>query len=173
MSGVGFNTSCIYVNAIPAYIRYKELFLPSVSGCDFTSSLFHVGKVKFWDAWLKNSVVSETFLLYSNRPTLPLVEENLKLIESFVVSLYVPELDILSSVDRGRYQIFKYRGNSEIRSLPPIRDALIQHIHKAAYVSGYIWGTSHITARTKESPTNWTRSFTNNRSVNGYRMIIV
>ena len=80
MSGVGFNTSCIYVNAIPAYIRCKELFLPSVSGSDFTSSLFHVGKVKFWDAWLKNSVVSETFLLYSNRPTSPLAKENLKVI---------------------------------------------------------------------------------------------
>ena len=121
-----------------------------------------MGKVKFWDAWLKNSVVSKTFLLYSNRPTLPLAEENLKVIESFVGSLYVTQSDISSSVNIARHQMFKYRGNSEIRPLPPTRDALIQHIHKAAYVSSYIWGTSHI-ARTEESPTNWTWSFTDNR----------
>ena len=40
------------------------------------------------------------------------------------------------SVDIARYQIFKYSGNSEIRSLPPTRDALVQHIHKATCVSG-------------------------------------
>ena len=67
------------------------LLLHSLSGCDYTSSFFHARKVKFWDAWLKNSVVSETFWLYSTRPTLPLAEENLKVIESFVVSLYVTE----------------------------------------------------------------------------------
>ena len=48
----------------------------------------------------------------------------MKVIESFAVSLYVTESDISSSVDIARYQIFKYRGNSEICSLPPARDAL-------------------------------------------------
>ena len=118
VSGVGFNTSCISANAIATYIglkRSKELlFLHSLSGCGYILSFFHVGKEKFWDAWLKNLVVSKTFLLYSNRPTLPLAEENLKVIESFVVSSYDTESDILSSVDRARYQIFKYHGNSEI-----------------------------------------------------------
>ena len=77
--GVGFNTICISVKAIAAYMwlkRCKELlFLHSVWGSDYTSSFYRVGKVKLW---LKNSVVSETFLLYSNRPTLPLAEKNLK-----------------------------------------------------------------------------------------------
>ena len=118
VSGVGFNTSCISVNAIATYIglkRCKELlFLHSLSGCGYISSFFQVGKEKFWDAWLKNLVVSKTFLLYNNRPTLPLAEENLKVIESFVASLYDTESDILSSVDRARYQIVKYHGNSEI-----------------------------------------------------------
>ena len=139
------------------------LILHYFSGCDYTSSFFHVGKVKFWNEWLKNSVTSETFLLYSNCPTLPLAEENLKLIESFVVSLYVTEPDISSSVDIARYQIFKYRGDSEIRWLPPTRDALTQHVYKAVFVSGYIWGTSHTSTRTEGSLANWTWSFTDNR----------
>ena len=129
MSGVGFNAGCMSVNTIAAYIglkRCKELlYLHSLSSCDYTSSFYHVGKVKFRDAWLNNSVVSETFLLYSNRPTLPLAEENLKVIGSFVILLYVSVSDISSSVDIARYQIFKYRRNSEIRWLPPTRDALI------------------------------------------------
>ena len=54
------------------------------SGCDYTSSFFYVGKVKFWDAWIKNLLSSKTYLLYRNCPTLPLAEENLKVIESFV-----------------------------------------------------------------------------------------
>ena len=167
VSGVGFNTSCISVNAIAAYIGLKKckelLFLHSPLGSDCTSSFFHVGKVKFWDVWPKNSFVSETFLVRSNRPKLPLAEKNLKVIESFVCSVYVTEQDISPSADIARYQIFKYRGNSEMRSLPPTRDALIQHIHKAAYLSGYIWGRSHKPARTEESPTNWTWSFTDDR----------
>ena len=104
LSGVGFNTSCISVNAIAAYIglkRCKELlFLHSFSGFDYISSFYSVRKVEFWDGWLKNSVFSETFLSYSNRPTLSLAEENLKVIESFVVLLCVTESDILSSVHK-------------------------------------------------------------------------
>ena len=167
VSGIGFNTSCISVNAIAAYIGLKRwkvlLFLHSLLSCDYTSSFFHDCKGKFWDAWLKNSVVSKTFLLYSNRPTISLAVENLKVIESFLVSIYVTESDILLSVDIARCQIFKYHENSVIRSLPPTRDVLIQHIDKAAYVSGYIWGTLHIPARAEESPTNWTWSFTDDR----------
>ena len=74
-----------------AYIGMKRcnesLFLHSLSGCNYTSSFYHVRKVKFWDAWLKNSVVSKTFLLDSDPSILPLAEENLKETESFVVSL--------------------------------------------------------------------------------------
>ena len=137
----------------------------SLSGCDYTSSFYHFGKVEFWDAWLKNSVLSEKFLLYSNRPTLPLAEENLKVIESFVVSLYVTELNILTSVDIARSQSFKYRGNSEIRSLPPARDTLIQHIHKCIIQHIYlvISGEHRIYRQEPQSPTNWTWSFTDNR----------
>ena len=82
------------------------MFLHCLSGCDYTSSFYHVETVKFSGAWLKNSVVSETFLLYSNRPTLPLAGENLKAIKSSVVSLYVTESDISWSADIARHQIF-------------------------------------------------------------------
>ena len=68
---------------------------------------------------------------------------------------YESKTDISSSIDTARYQIFKYRGNSDIRSLPPTKDALVHHIHRAAYVAGYIWGRSHIPIKTEEPTTNW------------------
>ena len=90
------------------------LFLVSLSGCDYTSSFLHLKKVKFLNAWLRNSVFFRTFLLYTHSPTLPVAEENLKVTESFVVPLYVTESDISSFVDISNYQIFKYSVNSEI-----------------------------------------------------------
>ena len=136
------------MNAIAAFIGLKRcnelLFLHSLSGCDYTSSFFHVGKVKFWDAWLKNSVVSETFLQYSNHPTLALAEENLKVIESFVVSLYVTESDIRSSVYAARYQIFKYHGKSNLKSdCYHLHGMLWSNIFKRPYMCLVISGEHH------------------------------
>ena len=157
--GVGFNTYPLSINTIADHVgreRCKEvLFLHSLSGSDYTPSFYKMGKVKFWDAWLTNSSISQTFLLYSNSPPLPLSDEHLKQVEAFIISLYDTETDISSSIDTARYQIFKYRGNSDIRSLPPTKDALVHHIHRAAYVAGYIWGRSHIPIKTEEPTTNW------------------
>ena len=50
-----------------------------------------------------------------------------------------------------------------MRLLAPTRDALIQHIHKATHISGYICETLHIPTGAVNSPTNWTWSFTDNR----------
>ena len=37
----------------------------------------------------------------------------------------------------------------DIQSLPPTRDALIQHIHKSAYVSVLIWGRANLLNKTE------------------------
>ena len=158
--GVGSNTYSLSINIIAEHVgleRCKELlFLHALSGSDYTSSFYKMGKVKFWDTWLTSSSVSQTFLLYSDSPSLPLCDDDLKIIEAFIISLYDAEADISSSIDIARYQIFKYRGNSDIRSLPPTKDALVHHIHKAAYVAGYIWGRSDVPTKSDEPPTNWT-----------------
>ena len=50
--------------------------------------------------------------------------ESYWIICSFIICY---ESDISSFVDIGRYQIFKYRGNSEIRSLSPTRHVSGEH----------------------------------------------
>ena len=119
--------------------------------------------MKFLDVWLATPTVSEIFIRYSNRPTLPLLDEDVKVVEAFIISLYDSEPDISPCINEARYEIFKYRGNADIRCWPPTKDALIHHIHKAAYVSGYIWGMAHLPNTTEESPTIWTWSVVDNR----------
>ena len=51
----------------------------------------------------------------------------------------------------------------DIRSLPPTIDALIQHVHKSAHVSGHIWGRANLPGKTDDSPSNWTWSISNDK----------
>lgn len=44
----------------------------------------------------------------------------------------------------------------KIRSLPPIQDALVYHIHKSAYVSGYLWERVHLPNMTCKPLPKWT-----------------
>ena len=63
MCGVGTHRYCMLINVIAESItleRCKELlFLHELSGSNYTSSFFHVGKVKFWNSWLVNQDVLE------------------------------------------------------------------------------------------------------------------
>ena len=51
----------------------------------------------------------------------------------------------------------------DIQCLLSTRDALIQHIHKSAYVSGHMWDRANFPNKTDESPSNWTWSITNDK----------
>ena len=79
---------------------------------------------------------------------MPLREEDFNVIEKFIISLYYGDWKCFS-VDLVRYEIFKYRQNMNIRSLPPTRDTSVQHIHKSAYVSGHIWGRANLPNKTE------------------------
>ena len=59
--------------------------------------------------------------------------------KKFIISLYCDDCNCFS-IDLTRYEIFKYRQNMDIRSLPPTRDAL---------VSGHIWGRENLTNKTE------------------------
>ena len=64
--GVSTHKCCKLTNVIAESIaleRCKELlFLHALSGSDYTSSFFHIRKVKFWNSWLVNQDVPKTFM---------------------------------------------------------------------------------------------------------------
>ena len=88
--GVGKNLENLSINAIYQHNgleRCKQiLFFHSFTGSDYTSSFFKIGKCKWWDAWLRNTDISQTFQVLSYCPPQPLQEASLRVIEQFVMN---------------------------------------------------------------------------------------
>ena len=158
--GVGSGKYSLLINIIADYINLKRckemLFLHALSGSDYTASFYQVGKAKFWNAWLTSSENTSKIFLRLSDPCLtsPLEEDDISAIEQFIISLYTD--NSIPSIDLARYDIFKYKGNRDLRALPPTRDALVQHIHKAAYVASHIWSRANLPNTSDEPPSNWT-----------------
>ena len=76
--------------------------------------------------------ISQTFQVLSYCPPLPLQEASLRVIEQFVMNTHDSAVEA-AAIDLARYDIFKYKGDLDIRSLPPTRDALVLHTHRAAF----------------------------------------
>ena len=93
---------CMSTNAITKSIildRYKELlFLHVLSGSGYTSSFYHVGKVKFWNSWLVNQDEPEAFTRLGDCPSLPLKKEYINVIERFISFLYYDECNCFSII---------------------------------------------------------------------------
>ena len=135
---------CMSINVIAEIITLETckefLFLNALSGSDYTSSFFPAGKIKFWNSWLVNQEVPETFIRLGNCASLPLRKEDINVIENVFYNMMIG--------------IFFQLVLLGMRSSSPVRDALIQHIHKSAYVSGHIWCKANLPNKTNESPSN-------------------
>ena len=59
-------------------------------------------------------------------------------IERFVVLLYSRTSQLLT-VNAARKQLFSNR-NRKLENLPPSKAALYQHVKRASFQAGYIWG---------------------------------
>ena len=60
----------VHANLSAGDVRANErckqiLFFHSFTGSDNTSSFFKIGKCKWWDAWLRNTDISQTFQVFS------------------------------------------------------------------------------------------------------------
>ena len=78
--------------------------------------------------------ISQIFQVLRYCPPLPLQEASLRVIEQFLMNTYDSAVEA-ATLDLARYDIFKYKGDLDIRSLHPTSDALVLHTHMAAYIS--------------------------------------
>ncbi|CAC5371326.1 unnamed protein product [Mytilus coruscus] len=74
------------------------------------------------------------------------------ILERFVVAMYDRFSDIYK-IDKARLELF-VRKQRSYDSIPPTEVALIQHVRRAAYQAGCIWGQSTIYLMETESPSN-------------------
>ena len=42
-----------------------------------------------------------------------------------------------------------------VENIPPRQGALVQHVHRAAFQAGYIWGQALVIQQQLPSPSNW------------------
>ena len=129
------------------------LFFHAFTGCDTVSYLAGRGKRTSWNAWkLTDKDITETFRLLST-PQSTISQEHSQHLERFVVILYSRTCP-LKTVNEARQSIFA-QGTRTIENIPPTQAALEEHIKRAAYQAGHVWGQSVEPIQELPSPSEW------------------
>lgn len=127
-------------------------FMHAFSGCDTVSSLSSVGKKTAWEVWKSLPEITEVFQRLSTTPD-EVTDADLKELERYVVLLY-SRTSQLTDVNEARKHLFSYC-NRNLENIPPSRAALLQHVKRAAYQAGYVWGQTLEANPTLPSPSEW------------------
>ena len=128
-------------------------FFHALTGCDVTSSFFGRGKKTAWDTWMKSTDVTAIFASLSKLPSLKTTKEAMPAIERFVVGLYSKTLET-NEVNNARQMLISCH-NRDIDNVPPTRAALYQHLLRAVYQAGYVWGQTLTSVQILPSPSVW------------------
>ncbi len=87
-----------------------------------------------------------------DRP-LALTSADIEVFERYVVSLYSSTCPLME-VNHARKQIFAQSSRS-FEYLPPTKAALLEHIKRATYQAGYVWGQCLMAEQVLPSPGSW------------------
>lgn len=127
----------------------------AVSGCDTISSFSGIGKKTAWKVWRSLPQLKPVFKRLSEAPH-EITDEDMDQLERYVVLLYsrTSSLTKVNMVNEARKHLFAY-GNRQIENIPPTRSALVQHVKRATYQAGLIWGQALIPNPAIPSPSDW------------------
>ena len=124
----------------------------ALSGCDTVSFFNGKGKRSAWEAWELYASVTDAFSELCERPDS--VNENvLHVIERFIIIMYCKTCSS-DSVNAARKKLFGH-GSRDIEHIPSTQAALLQHIKRAVYQAGYVWGQSLIANPILPDPSEW------------------
>ena len=123
-----------------------------------TSALFGKGKKIAWEAWDYYTEVTRAFTYIALNPYTKLDTDSqyFHRLERFTVILN-NKTSNLACVNEARMELFCQR-NRPVESIPPTKDALLQHLNRVTYQAG-IWTTSELTEQNRPSPesSGWKR----------------
>ena len=85
--------------------------------------------------------LNEKFRILSKYTKKDIVDDCHLLIQQFVVYVYLRKFNFID-FDELHYQMFVNSSSNDFRTLPPSKDALFQHLLRASYQSGWVWGNS-------------------------------
>ena len=79
-------------------------------------------------------------------------EEVLRTIERFVILLY-DRTNPCTDIDTARKKLFVRKNNVEL--IPPNKAALEEHVKRAVYQGGHVWGNMLVPIMNPPSPSEW------------------
>ena len=132
----------------------KSIALPmfhALTGCDTVSSFAGHGKKAAWSTWKSLPELTNALLMLSCGPK-EIPDHPMDVIERFVILLF-DRTSTHTKVDRARMKLFPRR--KSVQQLPPTRAALVEHVKRAVYQGGHIWGNTLSPDPVLPSPTDW------------------
>lgn len=124
----------------------------ALTGCDSVSFFNGIGKKTFFNRWRSCEEVTEA-LLYISTPHNDIPDNIFGLIETYIISCYCATASS-TEINKARLELFTSRQKS-IESIPPTKNALKQHIGRAAYQAGHVWGQSLISNPALPDVSKW------------------
>lgn len=135
--------------------REKTCVLPmfhALTGCDTVSFFGGRGKKTAWDAWKVFPELTPTLKALMMLPE-DIDDACMGVIERFVVLLY-DRTSSLRKVNEVRQELFSRKARS-LENIPPTKASLAQHIKRAVFQGGYVWGQTLLKQPTLPSPSRW------------------
>ena len=155
---IGYGNKFRYISAhdiasqLGTVLSRVLLFMHALTACDTVSSFCGIGKKTAWSVFRSIPYIWEVFQQLSSTPA-EVTEEDMVEIERFVVLLY-KKTSPISKVNEGRKQLLS-SGNMKIEKIPPSKAAPHEHVKRAAYQDGHVWGQAFTPNPNLPSPTDW------------------
>ena len=127
----------IHLMVLDPLKRYGLRFSFAFTGCDQVSFFALVTKATAWKVWSLFPAVNESLAKLTYSPTDDDIAKSMPSLEQFVVLLYHRTSNCVDVNSCSRELFCKGRA---IDDIPLTQDALHQHVRRAAYIGGYLWG---------------------------------
>ena len=127
-------------------------FSPAFTGCDTVSAFVGKGKKSAWQAWNVDEDALEVFRRLSLAMD-TISQSDMDTLEQFVVIMY-DRSSTTCKVDEACFDLFA-RKQRAYYAIPPTQTALKEHVKRAVFQAGHVWGQSTVTEQKLPSPTNW------------------
>ena len=119
----------------------KSIGLPmfyAYTGCDTVSAFATIGKRTAWNTWMAFDNVSMVFTSFCVTHSQCLRNQFLFWSNMYTILLY-DRTSTCTNINEAHKQLFAIKGRT-IGNIPPTKAALEQHIKRAIYQGGFVWG---------------------------------
>ncbi len=123
----------------------------ALTGCDAVSAFVGHGKKTAWNTWKSLPELTGALLTLAHAPT-GISEESMKAMERYVILLY-DRTSTCTDINEARKKLFAKK--SSVLRIPPTRAALEQHVKRAAFQGGHVWGQTLLAQPVIPSPCDW------------------